>query len=127
MSVCLPLLGPVNFLEVTGYSSVLALLSNLQWQAFCISYCQVTSSGPYFVRRTYPDTSRQCWLPMKQFWEMSIRMDPVGARFSAPVQTGPGAHTGSCTMGAESFPGGKERPGPDADPSPPSSAVVMKG
>jgi hypothetical protein len=29
----------------------------------------------------------------------------VGARFSPPVQTGPGAHTASCTMGAESFPG----------------------
>jgi len=25
------------------------------------------------------------------------------------------------------FPGGKERPGRDADPSPPSSAVVKKG
>ena len=25
------------------------------------------------------------------------------------------------------FPGGKEQPGRDADPSPPSSAVVMKG
>jgi len=25
------------------------------------------------------------------------------------------------------FPGGKERPGRDADPSPPSSAVAMKG
>jgi len=25
------------------------------------------------------------------------------------------------------FPGGKERPGPDADPLPPSSAVVKKG
>ena len=25
------------------------------------------------------------------------------------------------------FPGGKERPGLDADPSPPSSAVVVKG
>ena len=25
------------------------------------------------------------------------------------------------------FPGGKERPGRDTDPSPPSSAVVMKG
>ena len=25
------------------------------------------------------------------------------------------------------FPGGKDRPGRDADPSPPSSAVVMKG
>jgi hypothetical protein len=29
----------------------------------------------------------------------------VGARFSAPVQTGPGAHPGSCTMDTESFPG----------------------
>ena len=30
-------------------------------------------------------------------------------------------------MGTVSFPGGKERPGRDADPSPPSSAVVKKG
>ena len=52
---------------------------------------------------------------------------PVKARFSAPVQTGPGAHSASCTMGTGSFPGGIERPGRDADPSPPSSAVVMKG
>ena len=29
--------------------------------------------------------------------------------------------------GYQVFPGGKQRPGPDADPSPPSSAVVMKG
>jgi len=50
-----------------------------------------------------------------------------GARLSAPVQTGPGAHPASCTMGTGSFQGGKERPGPDADHSPPSSAVVMKG
>jgi len=28
-----------------------------------------------------------------------------GARFSAPVQTGPGAHPASCTMGTRSFPG----------------------
>jgi len=27
-----------------------------------------------------------------------------GARFSAPVQTGPGAHPASCTMGTGSFP-----------------------
>ena len=49
------------------------------------------------------------------------------ARFSAPVQTGPGAHPALCTMGTGSFSGGKERPGRDADPSPPSSAVVKKG
>jgi hypothetical protein len=29
----------------------------------------------------------------------------VEARFSAPVQTGPGAHLASCTMGTASFPG----------------------
>ena len=31
----------------------------------------------------------------------------LGARFSAPVQTGPGAHPASCTMGTWSFPGVK--------------------
>jgi hypothetical protein len=29
----------------------------------------------------------------------------VGARFSAPVQTGPGAHPASCTIGTGYFPG----------------------
>jgi hypothetical protein len=29
-----------------------------------------------------------------------------GARFSAPVQTSPGAYPASCTMGTESFLGG---------------------
>ena len=48
-----------------------------------------------------------------------------GARFSAPVQTGPGAHPASCTMGTGSSPG-LERPGRDVDPSPPSSAMIMK-
>jgi hypothetical protein len=32
---------------------------------------------------------------------------PMGARFSAPVQTFPGAHPVSCTMGTGSFPGVK--------------------
>ena len=40
-----------------------------------------------------------------------------GARFSAPVQTGPGAHPASCTMGTVSFPGVK-RPRRDAESSP---------
>ena len=39
--------------------------------------------------------------------------------FSAPVQTGPGAHPASCTMGTGSFPGVK-RPGRGADHPPPS-------
>jgi hypothetical protein len=46
------------------------------------------------------------------------------AIFSAPVHTVPGAHPASCTMGTGSFPGGRKRPGRDADPSPISSAEV---
>ena len=43
---------------------------------------------------------------------------PGRTRFSTPVQTGPGTHPASCTNGYRAFPGGKERPGRDADPSP---------
>ena len=51
---------------------------------------------------------------------------PVWTRFFSPVQTGPGAHPASCTMGTGSFPGGKVRPGRAADRSPPSSAAFME-
>jgi hypothetical protein len=49
---------------------------------------------------------------------------PVGARFFAYVQTGPGAYPASYTMGTGVFPGVK-RPGRGADhpPSPTSAGV----
>ena len=50
---------------------------------------------------------------------------PAGARFSAPVQTGPGAHPAFYTMGTGSFPGIK-RPGRGVDNPPPSSAEVKE-
>jgi hypothetical protein len=59
----------------------------------------------------------------------------IGVRFPAEakdffcslcVQTGSGAHPASCIMGTGGpFPGGKARPGRDADHSPPSSAEVV--
>ena len=49
----------------------------------------------------------------------------MGARFSAPIQTGPGAYPASCTMGTGSFPGIK-RPGRGADHPPHLSAEVKK-
>jgi hypothetical protein len=49
---------------------------------------------------------------------------PVGARFSALVQNGPGAHTTSYIIGTGSFPGVK-RPGSDAD-HPPHLALRLK-
>jgi hypothetical protein len=43
---------------------------------------------------------------------------PVVARFSAPIQTGPGAHPASCTMGTGSFPGVKRGQGVTLTPDP---------
>jgi hypothetical protein len=45
------------------------------------------------------------------------------AKFSAPVQTGPGAHPPSCTMGTGPFLGVKNGRGVTLTPHPPSSAV----
>ena len=42
----------------------------------------------------------------------------MGARFSAPVQTGPGAHPASFTMGTASFPGVKDGRGVTLAPRP---------
>ena len=41
-----------------------------------------------------------------------------GRDFSAPVQTGPGAHPASCTMGTGSFPGVKSGQGVTLTPHP---------
>jgi len=49
----------------------------------------------------------------------------VGARLSAPVQTGPGAYPASSTMSSRSFPGVK-RLGFGVDHAPPSSADVKE-
>jgi hypothetical protein len=43
---------------------------------------------------------------------------PVGTRFSAPVQTGPGVHPASCTIGIEAFPGVKSGRGVTLTPHP---------
>ena len=50
---------------------------------------------------------------------------PVGARISAPVQTGPGAHPAAYTMGTGSFPGVKG-PGHGVDHPAPSRTEVKE-
>ena len=49
----------------------------------------------------------------------------MGARFSAPVQTGPGTHPVSYKVGTRSFLGVKQ-PGHGVDHPPPSSAEVKE-
>jgi len=46
----------------------------------------------------------------------------VWARFSTPIQTGPGAHPAACAMGTGAFPGVKW-PGHGVDHPPPSAEV----
>jgi hypothetical protein len=62
-------------------------------------------------------------------WKAGVRSPTEAQDFSSNlcVQTGSGAHPVSCTMGTGgSFPGGKARPGRDADHSPPLNAEVQK-
>jgi hypothetical protein len=59
-------------------------------------------------------------------WAIEVR-SPTGADFSSSpcVQTGSGTYPASNPMvTGGAFPGGKARPGRDADHSPPSSAEV---
>ena len=49
-----------------------------------------------------------------------------GARFSAPVQTGPGAHPASCTAGTGSYPRVKSGRGVTLAPHPLLVPLVMK-
>ena len=49
-----------------------------------------------------------------------------GARFSAPVQTGPGAHPASCTIGTGSFPGVKSGRALTLTPHPLLVSLVKK-
>jgi len=51
---------------------------------------------------------------------------PVAARFSAPIQTGPGAHPASCTIGTRSFPGVKSGRGVTLTSHPLLVPLVMK-
>ena len=49
-----------------------------------------------------------------------------GAKFSAPVQTGPGAHPASCSRGTGSFLGAKSGRGVTLTPHPLLVPLVMK-
>jgi hypothetical protein len=63
-------------------------------------------------------------------WTAEVRSPTEAEDFSSNlcIQTAPGAHPASYTMGTEgSFPGGNARAVCDADYSPPSSAEVKKG
>ena len=90
----------------------------MQGRRCCVSICvkcTVSDIGPGKCSR-YSD-----WLPAR--W--SRDRIKVGAKSSAPVQTGAGAHPASRAVGTESFPGVK-RPGRGIDHRPPSKRRVER-
>jgi hypothetical protein len=75
------------------------------------------------VGRAYSCWMLNCWWQRSRYsdWLRAGRSGdgiPVWARFSAPVQTGPGVHPASCTMGTGSSPGVKSGRGVTLNPHP---------
>ena len=68
----------------------------------------------HILRPCYDRSEWAGWCSRYSDWQHAGRSEdriPVWARFSAPVQTGPGAHPPSCTTGTGSFPGVKSSRG----------------
>jgi len=105
-----------------------------QLQLTCISYhiylskaevknaWSYSSTRPYFMTPYYLKHSDNFKFTLLK-WTFFAPGPASQFQYSTCQWTGPGAHPASCKMGTGSFPGGKERPGRDADPSTPSSAV----
>ena len=89
---------------MTGAPDIVGLFSCCLFIVVRILCYQPSSRGPG-QRSRYSDSLRA---------GQSGDRIPVEARLSAPVQTGPGVHPASCTMGTGSFPGVK-RPGRGVD------------
>jgi len=70
----------------------------------------------HFLHIISPEISNTPYIAKSQ-WEV---------RFFAPVQTGPGAHPASCTMGTGSFPGAESGRGVTLTPHPFLVPLVMK-
>jgi len=105
--------------------------SATQWTVVQPHYIKVSSQGVMSGKKAN-NNPELCPVKGQKWYSEWLRAGrsgnriPVGARFSASVQTGPGAYPASCTMGNRVFPGGKVRPGRDADHSPPSNAEFLE-
>ena len=75
-------------------------------------YSPICIDGMNFKNTKLTDIHVNNWLRVG----MSGDRIPVGARFSAPVHTGPGAHPACCTMDTGSFPGVKSGRGVTLSP-----------
>ena len=108
------------------------------WTPVCFECCVLSGIGlcygpitqernPYLCRKLYFKILHTYFSRYSDSLRavLSKHRIPVRARFLAPVQTGPWAHSASYTMGTGSFPVVK-RPGRGISHPPPSSAEVKE-
>jgi hypothetical protein len=124
--ICAPSAVPVTVFESSNH-----LVAHLQTPVVFSVKLQSYQFSPYFTTTNTKSVTRvaQSVQRLTTDWTDGVRSPTEAEDFSSNlcVQTGSGAHPASCTMGiGGSFPGGKARPGHDADHSPPSSAEVKK-
>jgi hypothetical protein len=106
------------FTQLRGFR--ITVIARERWD--CVVYLwfwSFSASFTFLFREFWVAQAVKC---LTTGWMIGI-WSPTGAEdfSSSPcVQTGSGAHPASCTMGTGGpFPGGKARPGHDADHSPP--------
>jgi hypothetical protein len=89
----------MSVLLATGIIIVITILCYYYYYYYYYYYCCLLSQAfsPVLLL-SGPGSS----VGMATCWTVRDRI-PVGARFSAPVHTGPEAHPASCTMGTGSF------------------------
>jgi hypothetical protein len=101
---------------------------------FTFVVTRINTRNVFYNRHSeYANSPQQVWAEYRSRYSDWLRAGQsgdqisAGARFSAPVQTGLGAHPASCTMVPRSFPGIK-RPGRSVDhpPTPPNLAPMLK-
>ena len=88
--------------------------------------CKVQQGISYAVHFSILGPVAQSVQRLATFW-MVRGSNPRGDEIFRTCSDRPWGPPSLLYNGYRVFPGGKERPGRDADPSPPSSAVVMKG
>jgi hypothetical protein len=100
-------------------------LSTLHKETFVVIY--LLEFFPYITKDGLIYIAFFC-IKLNYEFQFGVRAPAEAKDFSSSlcVQSGSGAHPASCTMGTGGpFPGGKARPGREADRSPPYSTEVV--
>jgi hypothetical protein len=119
-STCLSNLSVPTLSTCCSHSRCCCFISKTM---FCTPSLKTSISRPH-IWQPWWRLRTLCRNSLLHIWMQLIKACVKDKKFTAPVQTGPGAHPASCTIGTGSFPGVK-RPGRGVD-HPPHLAPKLK-